>query len=383
MEPVVLEVNAQEHKLLYEKGHRAYFGASRFYNPAITLWFTSANTVLRKDYWLAFNKNYFGGLSLYVQGVMKKELKEVIKGLKSLSDAVGYIDFKEFILFNGIFQDTVLLVNPNGRIQITVKYPKLPKPLVLRLPDEIPLDFKTVKTLPIVDDDSTKLQVDPIQEKEIVGAVILPEEYLKQLKNLSLKRLSESGSGKRPKDVLIELIDGRENVNTKEIGSLNFTNPFSQILSCNFEPEYNAFENALECLDNAKFNASLHPEKKTESGENKKRLKGDSQKRDERVVDGYKLPQCVSVKAIPQGAKTIQSHRKYGLWGFSNVLRDLPPEDREHEFTKSIRNIAEDHLAETRKYLIHYDRTRREYWTLAENKDLFQQRVRGRKKISL
>jgi hypothetical protein len=265
MEPVVLEVNEQEQKFLYEKGHRAYFAASRFYNPAITLWFTSSNTVLRKDHWLAFNKNYFHGLSLYAQGVMKKELKEVIKGLKSLSDAVGYIDFKEFILFNGIFQDTVLLVNPNGRIQITVKRPKLSKTLVFRLPDEIPLDFKTVKTLPVVDDDSIKLQVDPVQEKDTVGAVILPEDYLKQIKNLSLKRFSESESGKRPKDFLFELFDCRENVDTKEIGSLDFTNPFSQILSCNFEPEYNAFVNALECLVNDEFNFRWHSIKKQPS----------------------------------------------------------------------------------------------------------------------
>jgi hypothetical protein len=260
MEPVVIEITAEMKNRLWEKGAKPYFAASRFYNPTISDWCMSGNTVLCENDYHALHKNYLFGLSYYANGIIKKDLKEIFKGLELLHEALR--NFAGFIFFNSAFQNTVFLVNPKGRIRVTVKHPKMPEGLILRFPEETPLDFNTVKDFPLIDDDTIKLQIEPDKEKtDFVGAVILPEQYALQQNGLTI--LHESSVGKRPRDKLIELFDGREEVKTQEIGSLRCTNPFSELLSCAFDPKYyTVFKNAPECLINAEFNSEWRSIKK-------------------------------------------------------------------------------------------------------------------------
>lgn len=262
MEPFVLEITEQTQQRLCERDVRSYFSASRFYNPAISLFFTQGNLALRKDKYIAFHRNYFVGLSRYARGVLKKELREIIKGLQLLCDAIGTFQFKDFLLFDGIFQDSVLLVNPHGRIQLSAKCAQMSNPLSLIFPDENPFDPDSAKAFPIVDDDSIELQIDSIPVRRTAGAIILPRNYFQQFGNTSIRVLYESGAGKKSKDDVIELFGGRENIDTNVIGSLAFPNPFSQILSCNLASENNAFANALECLRSGGFKSAFQESNK-------------------------------------------------------------------------------------------------------------------------
>lgn len=264
MEPDVLKVADQELKLLHKEGVKSYFSARRFYNPAIWVWLQAGRTALPSSYYFKLHTDYFFGLSLYAQGIITKDLKEIINGLQLLYKALNpFVLFKDFIFYSGAFHDTVFLANPGGRILASIKNSGLSKNfksngLTLFFPDETPFDFDSIKKFPLIDDDSIKLKIEPAQEenkKNIVGAVILPKNCFPQDTKPSIKTLYNGGD-KRPKDELIEMFDGREEVKTKEIGSLCFTNPFSQILSCIIKSEFDAaFENALECLMNQEFHS--------------------------------------------------------------------------------------------------------------------------------
>jgi hypothetical protein len=249
MEPsVLLEITKEMRDSIWEKGVRAYFAACRVYNPAITAWCMSGRTILDTKNYFTLQTNYWFGLSYYTKGIIKKDFDEIIQGLKLINEVS--IFFKQFIFFDSIFKDTLFLVNPNGRIKISVKSNQLSQELVLTVPDDPPVDFNSVKTFPVVDDNSINLQINPSQDNEdIVGAIILPKECISDTK---LMILHESSFGKRPRDKLNELFDYREDVPTKQIGCLGFKNPFAQILTG--EAYESDFNNALECLHNEEFN---------------------------------------------------------------------------------------------------------------------------------
>jgi hypothetical protein len=258
MEPIVLEISAQDQNRLCDRDTRAFFAASRFYNPAISLWFTQANTVLRKNQYIAFHQNYFFGLSRFAKGVKTESPKEAIKGLELLFNAIGPVRFKEFILFEGIFRDTAFLVNQESPIQIAVRNSHLPQNLILKFPDEKPFNIDAVKKLPLIDDGSIEIQIDSIQGNGMVGALILPKDCLSQIIAPSIEIFFESGNSKRPKEALMKLFNGMENIETPSIRSLDCANPFSQLITGVFEPGFNAFFQSIECLLNGEFVSVYH-----------------------------------------------------------------------------------------------------------------------------
>jgi hypothetical protein len=181
--------------------------------------------------------------------------------------------------------------------------------------------------------------------------------------------------GKRPKDMLKILFDGRQDKDTTEISTLKFKNPFSQILTgeFGFDGAQQAFDNAKECLNDDDFEALF---RKGKGSKNKEQVVN------ERMVGEFEIADYAAFQPIPNGVQVIQSPVKNGAWGFANVMRGLRPDDRTHDYCKSIRTIAHKHLARTGEYLVHCDKAREEYWTLESNKTLFQSGTRGRKKRS-
>jgi hypothetical protein len=179
--------------------------------------------------------------------------------------------------------------------------------------------------------------------------------------------------GKRPKNMLAILFDGRQYKDTTEIPSLKFDNPFSRILTGEFSSSEaeQVFDNAMDCLNDDEFEAQFRKGKGTRKS---------STVVDERQIEGYDKADYINYETIPLGKEVITSPVRYGVRGFANVVRGVAPESKEHDYTKPIKAAAEKYFDENGTYLIHYDSSRREYWTAAENKDLFQRKKQGRKK---
>jgi hypothetical protein len=180
--------------------------------------------------------------------------------------------------------------------------------------------------------------------------------------------------GERPKNMLAILFDGRQDKDTTEIPSLKFENPFSRILTGEFSSSEaeQIFDNAKDCLNDDAFKAQCR------KGKGKK--KSGTTNVDERTDSGYPIPDYINLETIPLGKNVIASPIRYGVRGFANAVRNVLPESKERDYTKPIVTAAEKYLDETGTYLVHYDSGRREYWTAAENKKLFERKKQGRKK---
>jgi hypothetical protein len=156
--------------------------------------------------------------------------------------------------------------------------------------------------------------------------------------------------GKCPKGLLKNLFNGRQDKDTTEISTLKIENPFSQILTGEFSSSEaeKIFNNAKDCLNDDEFEAQFRKGKSS---------KKNSAVVNERIVDGYDIPDYADIKAIPKKAQVITSPTKNGAWGMANILRGNRPDDRAHDYCKTIRTIANKHLLEyPGEFLIHCDK---------------------------
>jgi hypothetical protein len=217
-----------------------------------------------------------------------------------------------------------------------------------------------------------------------------PQDIISIKENLpsSMKFSSLLKEDETLKDRLSDIFKDVVKINTKKIPTLRYKkNPFWQILTGHLEPEYDAFDHALECLGNKEFQRQWQVVKSRLNDkafkEQQKKGKGDRKSKvgvNKRVIDNFKIAEYADFKSIPKGAQAITSPVKNGAWGFANVLRGLRPDDRTRDYCKSIRTVANKHLSKTGKHLIHCDRTREVYWTSENNRTLFQPGTRGRTK---
>jgi hypothetical protein len=202
-----------------------------------------------------------------------------------------------------------------------------------------------------------------------------PQDLICREENLPKKMKFDTflEKGKRPKDLLMILFDGKQDIDTTKIGSLKFENPFSRILTGEFRSSEaeKIFRNAKDCLSDDAFKAQCRKGRGTKKA---------GAVIDDRIADGYKIPGYINPETIPQGKEVISSPTRYGVQGFANVVRGVPSDKKDNDFSKPVVAAAEKYLDETGAYLIHYDSTRKEYWAAVENKNLFERKKQGRRK---
>ena len=100
----------------------------------------------------------------------------------------------------------------------------------------------------------------------------------------------------------------------------------------------------------------------------------------ERMLDGYAIPDWIGIKVMPAEDCIIRSPVVYRIQGLANMMRGLKPEDRSHDYSKSIKRIAGQFLSENKTHLIFCDPSKKSYWVEKNSVNLFEKQKNGRRR---